>query len=253
MALTRVPGREVHFRVHGAGPLLLVQPGLYQVGPQWTDLGYTGALAGEYTVVEIDPLGHGRSAAPTDPAAYELPRRVDDVLAVLDELGADRAVYWGYSMGAWIGCGLAAYAPDRVAGLVVGGWDPVGGLEVAYEHARRTVPLPPDPDWTALARAAAARVPEQAAVIDAGDPVAFDACHRSLEHQPDLSPALAALDVPVLLYAGDADPYHPGARAVAARIGAGFATVAGCDHTGAWHDATAVLAEVVPFLRTVAR
>ena len=50
----------------------------------------------------------------TDPAAY-----AGDALALLDELGIDRAVVIGQSMGGWTGVELALAAPERVAGLVL--------------------------------------------------------------------------------------------------------------------------------------
>ncbi|OIV39390.1 hypothetical protein BIV57_00670 [Mangrovactinospora gilvigrisea] len=234
----------------GDGPPLLLHPGIYQIGAHWSAAGYTPALASAFTVVEIDPLAHGSSAAPVDPDEYRLDRRAADVVAVLDDIGADRAVYWGYSMGGWVGCGLALHAPDRLAGLVVGGWDPAGGIEVAYAHARRTLALPDDVEWTTLLRESARRLPPQAAVINAGTEAAFDACHRSLEHSPDLSPALSRLAVPLMLYTGESDPYHGGAAAVAARTGAHFAGIPDRDHAGAWYPAFEVLPRVAPFLHT---
>jgi pimeloyl-ACP methyl ester carboxylesterase len=41
--------------------------------------------------------------------------RVGDVVAVLDTVQVARAHYWGYSMGGWIGFGMAKYAASRAS------------------------------------------------------------------------------------------------------------------------------------------
>lgn len=248
MPITTRSGRAVSYTVHGDGPPVVVQPGIYSLGEHWSLLGYTAALRPEWTVVEIDPIAHGGSAAPDQLADYLLERRVDDVLAVLDEIGADTARYWGYSMGAWIGCGLAKHASDRLAGLVVGGWDPAGGIGRAYTHVARTRGLPLDSDWCTLLIAQAHAHPVQAPVIDAGDREAFRRCQVSMEGSTGLDGPLLAAGVPALLYAGTEDPYHDHARAVADRGGLPFASIEGADHTAAWYRPEAVLPHVLPFL-----
>jgi pimeloyl-ACP methyl ester carboxylesterase len=49
---------------------------------------------------------------------------VADVTAVLDDLEINRADYFGYSLGGWIGFGMARYAPDRLHSLILGGAHP---------------------------------------------------------------------------------------------------------------------------------
>lgn len=46
-------------------------------------------------------------------------RHADDVAALLDELGVDRCVVVGHSMGGYVAVTLAARHPERVAGLVL--------------------------------------------------------------------------------------------------------------------------------------
>ena len=65
-------------------------------------------------LILLDARGHGASDKPHDPAAYDLRLRVGDVTAVLDDLEIRRADYFGYSMGGWIGFGLAKHAPVRL-------------------------------------------------------------------------------------------------------------------------------------------
>jgi pimeloyl-ACP methyl ester carboxylesterase len=78
----------------------------------------------ELSARPLDARGHGESDKPHDPAAYALALRVGDVVAVLDSLAIEKAHYWGYSMGGWIGFGMAKYAPERLHSLVIGGAHP---------------------------------------------------------------------------------------------------------------------------------
>jgi pimeloyl-ACP methyl ester carboxylesterase len=76
-------------------------------------------LASEgHHVVTVDLLGHGRSDRPADPAAYSMTAFAEQVVALLDELGAERAVVGGTSLGANVSLEVAVLAPDRVAGII---------------------------------------------------------------------------------------------------------------------------------------
>jgi pimeloyl-ACP methyl ester carboxylesterase len=70
-------------------------------------------------VVTVDLLGHGRSDRPADPQVYSMTGFAEQVVALLDELGADRVVVGGTSLGANVSLEVAVLAPDRVAGLLV--------------------------------------------------------------------------------------------------------------------------------------
>jgi pimeloyl-ACP methyl ester carboxylesterase len=48
--------------------------------------------------------------------------RSGDIIAVIDDLGDERAQKVGHSMGAWLAVGVAQYHPARLPSLVVGGW-----------------------------------------------------------------------------------------------------------------------------------
>lgn len=78
------------------------------------------ALAAEgLHVVTLDPLGHGRSDRPADPHAYSVTEFAEQVVALLDHLGAAQAVVGGTSLGANVALETAALAPERVRGLIV--------------------------------------------------------------------------------------------------------------------------------------
>ena len=71
-----------------------------------------------HRVLLYDARGHGRSSpAPADAYTYE--HLADDLRAVLDERGIDRAVMAGASMGAHTIIRLALDHPDRVAAAAI--------------------------------------------------------------------------------------------------------------------------------------
>ena len=75
--------------------------------------------AGGLHVVALDPLGHGRSDRPADPQAYSVTAFAEQVVALLDHLGAPQAVVGGVSLGANVALETAAIAPSRVRGLIL--------------------------------------------------------------------------------------------------------------------------------------
>ena len=72
-----------------------------------------------FHVVTVDLLGHGRSDRPEDPKEYSMTAFGEQVVALLDHLGAERAVVGGTSLGANVGLEVAVAAPDRVQGLLL--------------------------------------------------------------------------------------------------------------------------------------
>jgi len=77
-------------------------------------------LAAEgFHVVTLDLLGHGRSDRPEDPLVYSMPAFAEQVIALLDHLGADQALLGGTSLGANVSLEAAVRAPERVRGLLL--------------------------------------------------------------------------------------------------------------------------------------
>ncbi|HKP18436.1 MAG TPA: 3-oxoadipate enol-lactonase [Gaiellaceae bacterium] len=77
------------------------------------------AFAPAFRVLRYDQLGHGRSEVPPGPYTVELLGR--ELLALLDELGVERASFCGLSLGGAVGMWLGANAPERLDRLVLAG------------------------------------------------------------------------------------------------------------------------------------
>ena len=126
----------IHYQLDGEGPPLVLQHGFTSSLKHWYRYGYVEALRQDYQLILIDARGHGGSDKPHDPAAYDLSLRAGDVVAVLDDLHLPTAYFWGYSMGGRIGFGLAKYAPERLAALIIGGMHPYERRLAAANSAR---------------------------------------------------------------------------------------------------------------------
>jgi 3-oxoadipate enol-lactonase len=80
------------------------------------------------TTITLDYRGTGGSDKPDEP--YSTQGFADDVVAVLDDLGVERADVYGTSMGGRVARWLAVRHPDRIGTLVLGRTSP------AVHHAR---------------------------------------------------------------------------------------------------------------------
>lgn len=82
--------------------------------------GIAEALAARgHRVVLLDLLGHGRSDAPTHASEYRIDSYAEQVVALLDHLGVERAALGGLSLGANVSLVTAAEHPERVRGLIL--------------------------------------------------------------------------------------------------------------------------------------
>ncbi|MGW5344819.1 alpha/beta fold hydrolase [Streptomyces sp. NPDC004050] len=95
----------------GGLPLVLLHPGVADARV-WDPV--LPVLDGRLRVIRYDARGFGRSPAPTAPYS-----QVEDLAAVLDHFGLDRAVLVGSSMGGATSISLALAAPERVAALAL--------------------------------------------------------------------------------------------------------------------------------------
>jgi pimeloyl-ACP methyl ester carboxylesterase len=219
------------------------------------------ALPHEFRLIHVDHRGVGRSDKPHDPEAYAMPLRVADAVAVLDELGIERAHFIGASYGGRLGFGIGEHASERVLSLVVGGQHPYAinphtalarAITTALATSRREGSL--EPFINALEEFAGVRFPEleRALYLD-NDPAAIDAASNAMVAEGAVSEDLRAWQVRCLIYVGtrDVDFIAQARRAGNEIPGAEFISVGGLDHVGAHLQPDPVLPAVLRTLRGI--
>ena len=113
-----LPGRGTTFVRELAGPEGAPALVLLHGWTATADLNWHPAfapLARHFRVIAMDHRGHGRGLR----APFRLGACADDVAALLDVLGIERAIVVGYSMGGAIAQLLARRRPELVQGLVL--------------------------------------------------------------------------------------------------------------------------------------
>jgi len=259
---------NIAYQQYGAGPVRLVYvPGwASHVENAWTfpeHAEFSSALARFARVIMLDRRGTGLSDPVAEPPTLE--ERMDDVRAVMDAAGWDRAAIWGISEGGPMAMLFAATYPERTQALVLYGTFarftrsadyPIGYPPEVAERFLETVAS----SWGTgeLSRGfAPARADDPAAVRDLArlermsmSPGTAYKLFRNLVNT-DLRDVLPAIRVPtLLLHRVDDLPIRVAhARYLAEHLPhARYVELPGSDHLPFVGDHGALLAEVREFL-----
>jgi pimeloyl-ACP methyl ester carboxylesterase len=244
----------------GAGTPLVLLHGLFGAGQNWG--GIRSVLARRFRVLTPDLRNHGASPRAPDMAYAAM---AEDVVAVLDAAGIDRAAVLGHSMGGKVAMALALAHPDRVERLVVADIAPVRYRPAlrGYVAAMQGVPLRAGLARREADAMLAATIPEagiRAFLLQnlrfETDPPAWrlglDEIAAAMPVIEDFAvPPEARFDGPVLVMAGETSGYiraehHDAFRALFPAVR--FATVGGAGHWVHAENPSGFLALLQPFL-----
>jgi len=249
MPFTDNNGIKIFYELEGDGYPLVLHHGLGGMYREsWRRRGYVEALEDKYRLILVDARGHGNSGKPHSPEAYSSELMVSDVVAVLDDLGVDKAHFWGYSMGGRIGLATGRYAPDRFSSLIIGGnglsekdskeemEELQGYIRIFEQGVDAVIAAREREDW------------ERDMWLNAD----LDAMIAYCSYYENIGMAnyLPTLAISCLLYAGEEDTYpHSRAKACAEIMqNALFVSLPGLDHSGAFNSGDQVLPHVLKFL-----
>lgn len=210
----QVNGKEIAVDDFGEGEVLLCVHGLGGTSNFWRPV--VTAFADSHRVIAPDLPGAGRSDVDPELSIQSL---VQDLLALLDELGVDKVLLVGHSMGTIVCQHMAVAAPERISAMVL-----LGPLAAPPDAARPVI----------AERAKAARSNGMLAIANAiadgalsretkaENPNAQGFVREMLLRQPAEGYALsclalseaqaadaAAIHCPVLLVTGDQDGVAP--------------------------------------------
>ena len=228
-------------------PLLLVH-GFMQRSDDWIRAGYVNQFTQLRNAILVDARGHGMSDKPHDVADYRMELLVSDLVHVLDSLGTPIVDFMGYSFGAWVGFGMAKFAPERLRSVVLGGMHPYvrdpGPLNRRIDRFTRT--------GDALAEGGhhAELFPESVkAQFAENDIQALIALTTAIRDSEGFEEALDCLEAPGLIYAGEGDPAHSLAQTCAKwHSKLQFLSLPGLGHMEAWHAQEKVTPHILEFL-----
>jgi pimeloyl-ACP methyl ester carboxylesterase len=211
--------------------------------------------------ISVDLRGHGQSDKPR--LGYTLGEMADDVRQLMDARGIDRAVLVGHSLGSLVAQRLAAFAPKRVAGLVLIGstvlppvrrgdwlWSEISALsapptaETPFLLELQANPGPLDPAFMAT-------------VIDESLRLPLHVWRGVLDEITDRGTAEIACQVTAetLILWGDQDPFFDAQHQAALRAAmpaATFHAFTGVGHNPHWERPSETATLILNFVRELA-
>jgi pimeloyl-ACP methyl ester carboxylesterase len=244
---TTFDGQSLFYDDQGEGDVVMLLHGFVgDINIDWIRSGILDLLLDEeYRVVAFDARGHGLSDKPHDAAAYENDALTKDAAALLDELGIDRCMLVGFSMGARTALHLAAI-DDRVRAVVA-----MGVGELSLRHNERGLGLVPDAmltdDPDSIEHESIRHFREMADAIHADRVALAGVMAASRTEIPDV---IDDVKVPVLVVTGDADVNAGPPGPLAERLANGKAVQTAGDHPGVKDQPEAHQA-IVDFLSSV--
>ena len=110
-------GVELSVTDVGSGPPVVLAHGFPELAYSWRHQIPVLADAG-HRVLAPDQRGYGRSSRPERIEDYDIHHLTGDLLALLDDIGEEQAVFVGHDWGSMVVWQLALLHPERVAGVV---------------------------------------------------------------------------------------------------------------------------------------
>ncbi len=266
---------RIAYQVVGDGPLDLVLVHgwvcTFQAGWEHPNLAaFYRRLASLGRLILFDKRGTGLSDRVSPERLPDLETRMDDVRAVMDAVGSERAVVLGISEGGAMSALFAATHPERTLALVLMGTfarmlrAPDYPIGVSDDDFRTRLAVIEEDDWASavtrewLERAAPGLLDDPAAVrwytsyvLRGASPGASRAI-RLMNAEIDIRDVLPAISVPTLVLYRSGEYYREGARFMGEHIpGARVAEFAGSDHLPWEGDWVSLLDETERFLAGV--
>jgi len=117
MSKATVKNITMHYQTKGVGEDVVLVHGLTSSLAFWHHTKVLPVLSTDYRVTAYDLRGHGYSTV--TPTGYTSRELADDLAALLDHLGIQRARVIGHSFGGSVALHFALSYPERTAGAVI--------------------------------------------------------------------------------------------------------------------------------------
>jgi pimeloyl-ACP methyl ester carboxylesterase len=198
-----VNGLNLYYETHGSGPPIILLHGGLASGETFGPV--LDALAADHQVVVPDLQGHGRTADIDRPIDVRL--MADDIAALIDHLGLEKADLVGYSLGGGVAFFTAVKYPEKVGKLVMVSANirrdaiPAEMLAQQGQVSSAAVEFMKDTPMYLLYQRVAPR-PEDFGRL-------LDKIGESMSRDFDFSEELRGIQVPTMIVCADADMAPP--------------------------------------------
>ena len=196
-----VNGLQMYYEIHGTGePLVLLHGGLTTIDASFGQVIPTFAASRQ--VIAIEQQAHGHTADIDRPLTFE--QMADDTAATLEQIGIERADFFGYSDGGNVAIGIAIRHPELVRKVVVAGTNfnndgLTPGLTDFFEHA---TPEELGPEMRDMYAAVAPNPDDWPTLVK-------KAMQQALAFEGWRAEDIQQINAPVLFVIGDADIVTP--------------------------------------------
>ena len=179
------------------------------------------ALGDRWRFVAPDLKGFGDSDAPDDAASYSMDAFADDLKAVLDELGIDRVVLAGLSLGGYVALAFLRKYRSSVSALVLADTRAEGDAPEAIEKRTNQQGIVREQGPGALTdgligallgeptREKKPDVVENVRGLMQNPPAGYVGALEAMKGRPDSTPDLTSIDLPTLIVVGENDTLTP--------------------------------------------
>jgi 3-oxoadipate enol-lactonase len=212
-----VNGIELAYDDHGIGqPVIFLHAFPLNRG-MWEHQVKTLLAEQRFRLITLDWRGFGESQIASDVSSMEM--LADDVAGLMDQLGIERAILCGLSMGGYVTFAFLRKYAHRVNGLILADTKPEADSEEVKAN-RAQLALEQGSDAVAnlqlprlLAPQTLQQAPEVAIrvrqMINAATPLGIAAAARGMALRPDSTAILAHIQCPTLVVAGEHDSVTP--------------------------------------------
>lgn len=255
-----LPTIPLHYTEQGNGSPLVLLHGFPLNNLIWAETVRT--LSDHYRVITPDLRGSGSSPF-TDRSMYHMETLAEDVLALLDKLGIEKASIMGHSMGGYVTLALWRLAPERFLsmGLVsTHAWADTDEGRKGREALAEKVFMNGSKEAAdaMMPKMFAPETPSDESFIEsvrammvATNPISVVGMLRGMAARPDSSSLLPDITVPVAVLHGDHDaliPFHRAETMAAAMPDAVLFTIEQAEHMPMLEQPQATAAAIRHFL-----
>ena len=221
----KVNGTELYYEVSGneGAPWLVLSHSLACSVRMWDPT--VDAFKDRFRILNYDMRGHGQSAAPE--GAYTLDMLADDVLGLMKQVGAQRAVFMGLSIGGMIGQTLALRGLKSFDKMVLADtshmqppeavkqWEE--RIKVAQSQGMKALVPSTMERWFTPAFRESPPAKRIAKLIEDTPVAGYVGCGRAIM-KLNTTARLKEIALPVLAITGEADPSAPGTKYIGENV-----------------------------------